>query len=181
MSLKDSETSKNLKKAFDFVAKRRTEYDIYTLIAEKQGDAELTKLLSMFAEMEKEHAKLWFKWINDGKVPELVDCLENALEQERNEIEGVYETFTKTAEDEGFEHIAGLFRKIAFFEVSHLDRLTKVIAKLKDNVQPNEDGTYNWVCSVCGCVFKQKEAPTYCPICVKENVFFYKDGEESEK
>ena len=181
MNLKDSATAKNLKKAFDFVAKRRTEYDIYALIAEKQGNNELARLLTMFSDMEKEHAKLWFKWLNNGEVPELVDCLEKALRQERNEIEGTYNTFAKTAEAEGFEHVAGLFRTIESFEINHIDRLKKVIAKLKDTVEPNEDGTYNWVCSVCGCVFRQKEEPTYCPICVKENVFFYKGSEDQNK
>ena len=181
MSLKNSETEKNLKKAFEFVAKRRTEYDIYALIAEKQDDPELKRLLEMFAEMEKEHAKVWFKWLNNGEVPELLDCLENALKQEKDALKGIYKEYSKTAKKEGFEHISGLFEKIEIFETTHIDRLKKVITKLKDEAKPNEDGTYNWVCSVCGCVFKQKEAPNYCPICVKDNVFFYKDAKEDEK
>lgn len=181
MSLKDSKTEKNLQKAFDIVAKRSTEYDIYALIAQREGNPELQKLLTMFSNMEKEHAKVWFKWINDGNVPELTTCLENALKKEKEKLEGVYNDFAKTAHKEGFEHIAGLFEKIESFEITHIDRLKKVISKLKDNVQPNDDGTFNWVCSVCGCVFKQKEAPNYCPICVKDNVFFYKDAKEDEK
>ena len=175
MSIKNSKTEKNLKEAFNFVAKRRTQYDIYALIAEKQDNAELKKLLLMFSEMEKEHAKLWFKWLYDGNVPSLTECLEDALKQEQDEVKGVYKKFSKTAKEEGFEHIAGLFKNIEIIEINHLERLKKVISKLKDEVEPNEDGTYNWTCSVCGCKFRQKEAPNYCPICVKENVFFYKE------
>lgn len=175
MEIKGSETEKNLQTAFEFVSKRRTEYDIYSLIAQREGNTELSRLLTMFADMEKEHAKLWYKWLNDGKTPKLTACLETALTQEKAEIEGKYETFAKQAEEEGFEHIAGLFRNIENIETNHLERLKKVVWKLRDDVQPNEDGTYNWVCSVCGAIFRQTEEPDYCPLCVKEHVFFYKN------
>lgn len=174
MDIKSTETEKNLKKAFDFVAKRRTEYDIYAQIADAQGNTELSKLLTMFSDMEKEHAKLWFKWLNDGKDPDLLECLEQALEKEKEELAGMYSSFVNKAQEEGLEHIAGLFQNIENFETIHIERLKKVIWKLKDDVSPNEDGTYNWVCSVCGCGFRQVEEPDYCPICVKENVFFFK-------
>ena len=174
LDIKDSETSKNLQQAFDFVTRRRTEYEIYALIAERQGNSDLSRLLTMFAEMEKEHSKLWYKWLNDGEVPDLTSCLEKALEQEREEIEGEYEAAAKKAQEEGFEHIAGLFKNIANIERIHLERLKKAIWKLKDDVEPNYDGTYNWACSVCGAIFRQVDEPNYCPLCVKENVFFYK-------
>ena len=128
----------------------------------------------MFAEMEKEHSKLWYKWLNDGKTPDLTACLETALEKEQKDIEGKCEEFAQKAEEEGFGHIAGLFRNIENFEMIHMERLKKAIWKLKDDVKPNPDGTFNWVCSVCGAMFQQTEEPDYCPLCVKENVFFYK-------
>ena len=175
MDIKGSETEKNLKKAFNFTAKRRTEYDIYALIAERHGQTELSRLLKMFANMETEHSKLWYKWLNDGHTPDLVNCLERALEKEIQETQGKCEAFAQKAEEEGFDHIAGLFRNIEFFENTHMERLRKLIFKLKDDVDPNTDGTFNWTCSVCGAIFRQTEEPDYCPLCVKENVFFYKN------
>ena len=59
MDIKGSQTENNLIKAFEIEAKRRTEYDIYALIAKKQGFDDISRLLSLFAEHEKEHAKLW--------------------------------------------------------------------------------------------------------------------------
>ena len=53
----------------------------------------------------------------------------------------------------------------------------KVRYELYDDVKPNPDGTFNWVCSVCGGIFVQEEEPDYCPLCVKEDVFFYKKAD----
>ena len=177
MEIKGSETEKNLLKAFEIEAKRRTEYDIYALIAKRQGFDDISRLLTMFADHEKEHAKLWHKWINYGKTPTLIESLEKALEDEKNSIEGLYEGFAKTAKEEGIEHIAGLFENIENIEKIHYERLRNVILKLKDDAKPNPDGTFNWACSVCGGVFVQKEEPDYCPLCVKEDVFFYKKAD----
>ena len=172
--IRNSETEKNLLKAFEINAKRRMEYDIYALIAEKYGYSDVAKLFRRFAIHEKEHAKLWFGWLHNNNYPTLVECTKNALEQEKDEIEGIYETFAKKAKEEGLLHISGLFENIEEVEKIHYDRMRKLIIKLEDEAPANDDGTYNWVCSTCGAVFVQKEEPEYCPLCLKEEVFFYK-------
>lgn len=180
MDIKGSETEKNLQKAFEITSKRRMEYDIYALIAQKYGYNDVAKLLTRFAEHEKEHSKLWYKWVNSssGNLPNLLDSVKNALRQEQYEIEGVYEKFAQKAQEEGFEHIAGLLQNIENIEKVHYDRMKKLILKLEDTPNANPDGTYNWVCSTCGAVFVQKEEPTYCPLCLQEEVFFYKKPNE---
>ena len=175
MDITGSETEKNLKKAFEINAKRNMEYNIYALIAKQLGHEDISRLLTRFADNEREHAKLWYKWINNGKFPNLKECIKTALTQEKDEIEGVYESFAQKAKEEGFEHISGLLENIENIEKVHYDRLKKLLLKLEDNVKPNADGTYNWVCSVCGAAFLQKDEPDYCPLCFKEDVFFYKE------
>lgn len=176
MNLKGTETEKNLQKAFEINAKRRMEYDIYSLIAEKQGYNDVSRLLSRFANHEKEHSKLWYKWLkcNCRELPGLLTCVKDAFQNEKDEIEGIYEKFAKQAKEEGFEHIAGLLENIENIEKIHYDRMKKLICKLEDKTEPNPDGTFNWVCSTCGAVFVQQEEPQYCPLCLKEEVFFYK-------
>ena len=176
MELKGTETEKNLMKAFEINAKRRMEYDIYALIAEKQGFNDLARLMARYANHEKEHSKLWYKWLkcNSGCFPSLLDSARDALKNEKDEIEGIYEQFAQKAKEEGFDHIAGLLGNIENIEKIHYDRMRKLILKLEDKADPNPDGTYNWVCSTCGAVFVQKEEPEYCPLCLKEEVFFYK-------
>lgn len=174
VGIQGSQTEKNLQKAFDIVSKRRSEYDIYALIAQREGLEDVSRLLARFAEHEKAHAKLWYRWLNSEKPSALINYIENALKNEKEELEGIYESFARTAEEEGFEHIAGLFTNIENIEKIHYDRLKKLIYKLKDETPANPDGTYNWVCSTCGAIFVQKEEPPYCPLCLKEEVFFYK-------
>lgn len=176
MDLKGTETEKNLMKAFEINAKRRMEYDIYALIAEKQGFKDLARLMTRYANNEKEHSKLWYKWLkcNSGCLPSLLDSAKDALKNEKDEIEGIYEKFAQKAREEGLEHIAGLLDKIEAIEKIHYDRMHKLIYKLEDKAEPNPDGTFNWVCSTCGAVFVEKEEPDYCPLCLKEEVFFYK-------
>ena len=176
MEITGTETGKNLQKAFEINAERSLEYNMYALIAKQLGYEDISSLLTRFANNEKEHAKLWYKWIYNGKFPNLTDCLKTALTQEKDEIEGVYESFARKAKEEGFEHIAGLLENIENIERVHYDRLRKLVFKLEDNVEPNADGTFNWVCSVCGAAFLQKDEPDYCPLCLKEDVFFYKDN-----
>ena len=90
MDIRESETAKNLQKAFEITAKRRMEYDIYALIAQKYGYKDIALLLSRFAEHEKEHSKLWYKWLNssNGNLPSLLDSKKNEDSKEKNEIEG---------------------------------------------------------------------------------------------
>lgn len=176
MEITGTETEKNLQKAFEINAKRSMEYNIYALIAKQFGHEDISKLLTRFADNEREHAKLWYKWLNNGKFPNLTYCIKNALTQEKDEIEGVYDAFAKKAKEEGLEHISGLFENIENIEKVHYDRLKKLVLKLEDNVEPNADGTYNWVCSVCGAAFLQKDEPDFCPLCLKEDVFFYKEN-----
>ena len=180
MDIRESETAKNLQKAFEITAKRRMEYDIYALIAQKYGYKDIALLLSRFAEHEKEHSKLWYKWLNssNGNLPSLLDSIKNAYSQEKDEIEGTYEQFAKKAKEEGFDHIAGLLQNIEDIEKLHYDRLRKLIYKLEDKAQKNSDGTYNWTCSTCGAMFVQEEEPPYCPLCLKEEVFFYKQPQQ---
>ncbi len=176
MKLNESDTVKNLQKAFEITSKRRMEYDIYALIAEKQGYQDVSRLLKRFSEHEKEHSKLWYKWVKSGSgnLPNLLDCIKDALQNEKCEIEGIYRNFAKRAKEEGFEHIAGLLENIENIENIHYDRLQKLICKLENNTPPNSDGTYNWVCSTCGAILVQEDEPQYCPLCLKEDVFFYK-------
>ena len=91
MNVKGTETEKNLLHAFEITAKRRAEYEIYSLIAEKQGYKNVSELLMRYANHEKEHSKLWYKWVksNSGNLPNLLDCITLALSQEKEEIEGI--------------------------------------------------------------------------------------------
>lgn len=48
------------------------------------------------------------------------------------------------------------------------------------DIKPDENGNFYWKCFVCGAVLKQKEKPEYCPLCKKEETFFFKIDPETE-
>ena len=124
---------------------------------------------------EKEHAKIWFKWLNDGKFTKTLANLEDSVKSEQDAGKSHYPEFAQTARREGFEHIAGLFERVAEIEVEHEEKFKKMLQALKnENLSPDENGNYIWECSACGAVIVQKDRPDFCPLCKHDETFFYK-------
>ena len=69
MELKGSKTEKNLQTAFAGESQARNKYTYYASQAKKDGFVQISKIFEETANNEKEHAKLWFKYLNGGKVP----------------------------------------------------------------------------------------------------------------
>ena len=59
--------------------------------------------------MKKEHAKMWYKFLNGG-IGTTAENLKAAADGENYEWTDMYSGFAKTAEEEGFTEIARLFR-----------------------------------------------------------------------
>lgn len=171
---KGSETEKNLQRAFAGEAITRTKYTIYSMLAKKDGYDYISRIFAEAADNEKEHAKIWLKWLNGGNFNSTIKNLEDAAKGECAESEKLYPDYAKKAREEGFEPIAELFELIAKIEKDHEETFKKLIMTISNDVVPNEDGTYNWECSVCGCALQQIEKPNFCPLCANEDVFFFK-------
>lgn len=173
--LKGTETEKNLMAAFAGESKARNKYTFYSLIAKKEGYDYISKVFEETANNEKEHAKIWFRWLNNGEFPHTLTNLEESVNDEINQRVNMYESFALKAEAEGFSHIAELFRHVAKIEKQHEEVFKKLILSIRDNeVTPDKDGNYNWVCSACGAFFTQKEKPDFCPLCMNEDIFFFR-------
>lgn len=173
--IKGSETEKNLMDAFAGESKARNKYTFYSMIAKKEGYDYISKIFEETANNEKEHAKIWFKWLNNGEFPHTLANLEDAAKGENDEWTDMYQKFALKAEEEGFDHIAELFRHVAKIEKQHEEVFKKLIFSLKENeVTPDKDGNYNWECSACGAFFTQKEKPDFCPLCLNEDIFFFR-------
>lgn len=172
---KGSETEKNLMAAFAGESKARNKYTFYSMIAKKEGYDYISRIFEETANNEKEHAKIWFKWLNNGEFPHTLSNLEDAVKGENEEWNNMYESFAQKADEEGFAHIAQLFRHVAKIEKQHEEVFKKLILTIQDNdIAPDKDGNFNWECSACGAFFTQKEKPDFCPLCLNEDIFFYK-------
>lgn len=69
--LKGTKTEKNLMEAFAGESQARNKYSYYASKARKEGFEQIAAIFEETAQNEKEHAKLWFKYLHGGDVPEI--------------------------------------------------------------------------------------------------------------
>ena len=68
-NLKGSKTEANLQTAFAGESMARNKYTYFASKAKKDGYVQIAKIFEETANNEKEHAKIWFKLLNDGIGP----------------------------------------------------------------------------------------------------------------
>lgn len=165
MELKGSQTEKNLMTAFAGESQARNKYTYYASQAKKDGYEQIAAIFEETASNEKEHAKLWFKLLNGGKVPSTMDNLKDAAEGENYEWTDMYKSFSETAKEEGFDDIAELFRMVGDIEKHHEERYLTLLKKVEDNLVFETEEETIWICRNCGHVYRSKEALEVCPVC----------------
>ena len=171
MELKGSKTEQNLMTAFAGEAQARNKYSYYASKAKKDGYEQLAAIFEETANNEKEHAKLWFKWLHDGAVPDTKTNLQDAANGENYEWTEMYKEFAETAKEEGFDELARLFEMVGEIEKHHEERYLKLLQNIEDDRVFKKDGDKIWVCRNCGYVYTGKEALEVCPVCAHPQSF----------
>lgn len=169
--LKDSKTLENLKTAFAGESQARNKYTYYASKAKKEGYNQIADLFLETANNEKEHAKIWFKLINDG-IGSTKENLEDAANGENYEWTDMYNTFAKEAKEEGFDEIAFLFEKVAQIEKEHEERYRKLLDNVNKELVFSRNGDMIWECANCGHIVVGKKAPQVCPVCAHPQAYF---------
>jgi len=172
MELKGSKTEQNLMTAFAGESQARNKYTYYASRAKKDGYEQIAAIFEETANNEKEHAKMWFKELHGGNVPETMANLLDAADGENYEWTDMYSEFAKTAREEGFDRIAYLFEGVAKIEKEHEERYRKLIENIDGGLVFSRDGDMIWKCRNCGHIVIGKEAPKVCPICAHPQSFF---------
>ena len=172
MELKGSQTEANLWKAFAGESQARNKYTYYASKARKDGYEQIAAIFEETANNEKEHAKMWFKELCGGSIPDTHTNLLDAAEGENYEWTSMYDEFAKTAKEEGFERLAFLFESVAKIEKSHEDRYRKLVQNIDDKLVFSKDGEAIWICRNCGHIVIGKEAPAVCPVCSHPQSYF---------
>ena len=170
--LKGTKTEANLQAAFAGESQARNKYTYYASQAKKDGYVQIAAIFEETAANEKEHAKLWFKILNGGKVGPTVENLKDAAAGENYEWTDMYATFAKEAREEGFDDIANLFEGVAAIEKEHEERYLKLLANVEGGLVFSSDGDMIWQCSNCGHVCVGKQAPEVCPVCAHPQAYF---------
>ena len=128
--LKGTKTQKNLMEAFAGESQARNKYTYYASKAKKEGYEQISAIFTETANNEKEHAKIWFKLLHDGNVPDTITNLKDAASGENYEWTDMYERFAKEAKEEGFDNIAYLFEEVGKIEKEHEARYKKLPPRL---------------------------------------------------
>ncbi|MFH1801631.1 MAG: rubrerythrin [archaeon] len=179
MKLKGSETEKNLLKSFAGESQARMRYTYFASVAKKEGYEQICGIFTETADNEKEHAKVFFKYLYEssgelveikasypaGKIRTTKENLLSAANGEREEWGELYPEFEKIARGEGFKEIADSFKEIAEVEEQHEKRYRKLLKNIEDKKVFEKNETVKWKCRNCGYVQDGKSAPKICPAC----------------
>ena len=172
MELKGSKTEKNLMEAFAGESQARNKYTYYASKAKKDGYEQIADIFTQTANNEKEHAKIWFKLLHDGAIPDTAANLADAAAGENYEWTEMYAEFAKTAKEEGFTRIAYLFEAVGKIEKEHEERYRKLLENVEGGLVFSKDGDMMWICRNCGHIHIGKTAPEVCPVCDHPKAYF---------
>lgn len=165
MELKGSKTEANLLTAFAGESQARNKYTYYASKAKKDGYEQIAAIFEETANNEKEHAKIWFKTLHNGEVPNTLENLKDAANGENYEWTEMYKGFAETAKEEGFDEIANLFLMVAEIERHHEERFKILSDNIENNKVFHKDEDTIWICRNCGHVYYGKDALSVCPVC----------------
>ena len=170
--LKGTKTEKNLMEAFAGESQARNKYSYFASKAKKDGYQQIAALFEETANNEKEHAKLWFKYLEGGAIKDTMSNLKAAAEGENYEWTDMYDRMAKEAEEEGFIEIAARMRGVAAIERHHEERYRKLLKNIEDGIVFSRDGDTIWQCRNCGHIVVGKAAPEVSPVCDHAQSYF---------
>ena len=171
-NLKGTKTEANLLAAFAGESQARNKYTYYAGKAKKQGYEQIAKFFLETADNEKEHAKIWFKLLHGGDVPDTGANLLDSADGENFEWTDMYAGFAKTADEEGLGDIARLFRMVGEIEKNHEERYRKLLANYNTGTVFKGGADSVWECGNCGHTHSGAEAPARCAVCSHPQAYF---------
>lgn len=187
-SLKGTQTEKNLLASFAGESQARNRYTFFASAAKKEGFEQIAAIFLDTADNEKEHAKVFFQFLEGGEVEITASYpagiigdaganLKAAADGERMEWTMIYKDFAATAKKEGFPEIAAAFKEISEVEEQHEKRYRKLLENVTNGTVFKRDEAVEWRCRNCGYVHKGKSAPKTCPACKHPQAFYELLGE----
>lgn len=184
--LKNSETLKNLMRAFAGESQARNRYTFAAGLCRQQKLHVLEAVFLFTAGQEKEHAEIFYNHMKavsgstvhiDGGYPvtvtnDVLRLLRDAQHNEYEEFDPVYPSFGEAARAEGFPEAAASFEQIARIELTHGNRFGRLADLLENGKLFVSDVKCGWMCLNCGYVLESLEAPRQCPVCSHDQGWF---------
>ena len=181
--LKGTKTEKLLLAAFAGESQARNRYTYFASAAKKEGYEQIAAIFLDTAENEKEHAKVFFKFLEGGDAEitatypagQICTTLENlkaAAAGENMEWGKLYPEAAKIAAAEGFKEVAAAFTNIAKVEKGHEQRYLCLAANVEDKKVFKKDKPVLWRCRNCGYVHEGPHALELCPACKHPKAYY---------
>ena len=182
-SIKGTKTEKNVLAAFAGESQARNRYTYFAGAARKEGYEQISRIFLETAENEKEHAKVFFKYLEGGEteitasfpagmIQDTKANLDAAAAGEKMEWGTLYPAFAKLAREEGFPEVARSFEQIARAERYHESRYRKLAANLETGEVFKRSSPVKWHCINCGYIFEGAQPPKECPACAHPQAYF---------
>ncbi len=182
-SIKGTKTEKNLLASFAGEAQARNRYTFFASAAKKEGYEQISRFFLETADNEKEHAKVFFKYLEGGEVEitasypagiigDTKSNLEAAAAGENMEWTVLYSDAAKVAKEEGFPEVARSFEQIAKVEKFHESRYRKLAANIAKGEVFKKKTAVKWHCINCGYIYEGDEAPKECPACKHPQAYY---------
>ncbi len=183
MTFEKTETFQNLARSFAGECQAGMRYQMIAKLAMKEKLKTLADAIRTIAKNETLHATQFFNKIIektgsrenirlDAGYPfhmgTLAESLKFATMDERNETEEIYPAFAITAEKEGFEDVAALYKLIARVEAQHKIVFSYLHEAVKTGTLYKSESPILWICSECGHMHVATEAWKICPLCKAE-------------
>ncbi|MCL1964286.1 MAG: rubrerythrin family protein [Firmicutes bacterium] len=170
--LKGTKTEANLREAFAGESQARNKYTYFAGKAKKEGYEQIAAIFEETANNEKEHAKIWFKLLCGGDIPETAENLKAAAAGENGEWTDMYRRMAAEAREEGFDDIGRLFESVGKIEKEHEERYLKLLQNVREgSVFAKKEKTV-WICRNCGHIVDSENAPLVCPVCAHPQAYF---------
>lgn len=165
MDFQQSKTFTNITNAFQLERTISTTNLLHAERARQEGYIEIGDVFDVTARNHKEHARIFWRRLNNGILPSTVDNLQDSGEQEAYLGYTLYREYAATAREEGYDDIAALFNGIANIELNHnlnFNHLRNNILNNEVFCKPKET---LWICMQCGNILSGLCAPINCPVC----------------
>lgn len=185
MNLQNTETQKNLMRAFAGESLARDRYSFSAKQAEQEGLPVIAAVFRYTAGQELAHAEIFADLLRqggaehiaiDGDFPvdtaaDTLSRLTTAVQNETKEQAEIYASFAATARKEGFPQIAQKLELIAQIEGCHAKRFASFQKLLQENRLFASKEDCGWICLNCGHEFHGTDTPQNCPVCGASGYF----------
>lgn len=169
--------------AFAGESQARNRYTYFAGVARKAGFEQISSAFLETADQEKEHAKRFYSFLDDGATVEIqgsfpkilsdtASNLQEAAAGENMEWTDLYPGFAMAADEEGFPKVSDLFRRVCVAERQHEKRYLAFLKNLREDRVFRKDSPVVWKCRNCGYVHEGVSALEQCPACLHPKAHF---------